>query len=286
MQHEKENKKTTVIAVDGFSAVSLPSSGRDASLLPRTDQEQSAFFGHRILVVDDNHVSQQIAAGILNRLGAIAHVAEDGAQAHELHVANSFDLVLMDCNMPRVDGYEATRRIRAADGIRRHTPIIALTAGTGQDDRYKCLAAGMDDFLPKPIRPPMLAGILGKWLPPRSGAAILASAAPDELEMVHAMFGKDFAELVALYRADSPPRIAALHNAIACGDMQHVTRIAHAFSGSSASIGATRLAGLCKDLEAFAKAGAFARADAQLGLIESEYTRVSDKLQQLLNKSS
>lgn len=242
------------------------------------------FAGRRLLVADDNPVNQHIALRMLEKLGCKADVAANGLEAVDMHADAGYDLILMDCEMPEMDGFQATVRIREAEGASRRTPVIALTACTGQGEREQCLEAGMDDFLSKPIRPRVLKDMLGRWLP-QATAAPEETPVPectDELDAVHEMFGADFSELAALYRNDSPPRIAKLGEALAAKDSTMVAKVAHAFSGSSASIGATGLSALCKELELRAKAGTLEGFEQRMTAIEAEYRRVSDKLQSML----
>jgi PAS domain S-box-containing protein len=119
----------------------------------------------RILLVEDNAVNRRVAIAMLERLGFAAQVASDGAAALDRWRADTYDLILMDCQMPRLDGYEATERIRLAEPDGTRVPIIALTAGTMVGDRERCLAAGMDDYLSKPLNVTVLGAMLDAWLP-------------------------------------------------------------------------------------------------------------------------
>jgi CheY-like chemotaxis protein len=120
----------------------------------------------RILVAEDNPVNQQLARAMLKRFGYQADVAGNGQEAVDGVMAVSYDLVLMDCQMPVMDGFEATRIIREREGDARHTRIIAVTANAMEGDRERCLAAGMDDYLPKPFRAADLKRVLARWLSP------------------------------------------------------------------------------------------------------------------------
>ncbi len=122
-----------------------------------------------ILLVEDNPVNQMVASKQLELLGFRAEAVDDGQQALDALEQHDYDLVLMDCQMPNLDGYEATRRVRAQEGDRKHTPIIAMTAHAVKGDREKCLAAGMDDYLSKPFRETELETMLERWLYAESG---------------------------------------------------------------------------------------------------------------------
>ena len=121
--------------------------------------------GARLLVADDNHINQVVAVTMLNRLGYSADVAQNGREAVEMRARNDYAAVLMDCQMPELDGYEATREIRRAEDGGRRIPIIAMTAHSMIADRDKCLEAGMDDYISKPVRSPALEAILTRWAP-------------------------------------------------------------------------------------------------------------------------
>jgi CheY-like chemotaxis protein len=122
----------------------------------------------RILVVEDNAINQKVAVHLLSRLGYLSHVAGHGAEALEMVQKYPYDLVLMDCQMPVMDGFEAARAIRAAGEPFMCVPIVALTASVLPGQRAKCLAAGMNDYLAKPVRKEALDAILQRWLPARA----------------------------------------------------------------------------------------------------------------------
>ena len=120
-----------------------------------------------MLVVEDGEINQLVATGILESLGYHVTVADDGYQALDALERSTYDAVLMDVRMPNLDGYGATAEIRVREGDRRHTPIIAMTASAIEGDREQCLAAGMDDYIAKPIDRITVDGVLGRWVPAR-----------------------------------------------------------------------------------------------------------------------
>ncbi|HJV52580.1 MAG TPA: response regulator, partial [Noviherbaspirillum sp.] len=244
-----------------------------------------AFAGRRVLVADDNPVNRQVAQRMVQNLGCAVDMAADGEQALAMHAAQPYDLILMDCQMPQLDGYQATGRIRALEGAASRVPVIAVTACATPGEREKCLACGMDDFIAKPVRPHLLAAAIGRWLgaaPEKAPQPGAHAACADELDVVRDMFGADFAELARLYQKDSPPRIAALQQAGAAQDYPHMAKVAHALSGSSVSIGATGLSTLCKELELCAKAGAVDDFTDRLAAIEAEYDRIGARLRSMV----
>lgn len=239
----------------------------------------------RVLIADDNPVNRELAMRMLRQLGCQADAATDGAEALAAHRAHPYDLILMDCEMPHLDGYTTTRALREDESARktRRTPVLALTAHTGAQQEARCRAAGMDGVLPKPLRPPMLGEVLMRWLV--APLPVAASAMPncgDELEAVRDTFGADFNTLATLYLQDAPPRLAGLHDALRRSDLARLARLAHALSGSSASIGASGLAQLCHELELCAKAERKEEFATRMAAVENEYERVVGKLHALL----
>ena len=118
----------------------------------------------RLLIVEDNPINQKLAQRALSRLGFTTHVSNDGQEAIRAVQSHTFALILMDCMMPRMDGYEATRQIRAFEGTQRHTPIVAFTADKTAGCRERCLAAGMDDYLTKPLNLELLETTIQRWV--------------------------------------------------------------------------------------------------------------------------
>ena len=258
-----------------LAAVSLP------------EEEPFSFSEYRILVADDNAVNQRVAVHMLERLGCKADVASNGHLAIEMHAKQAYDLLLMDCQMPQLDGYQAAMHIRAMETIGEHVPIIALTANVIQGEREKCLMAGMDDYLSKPLQSRMLRDVLIRWLSPAQVTTILQRLPPaspaeeNDFAAVQQLLGKDFPEIVLLFQNDNSQRIVSLQNAD--GDMRQVATLAHLLSGSSASMGARKLASLCQQLDVQAKTGLTTEdLKKNVDQIALEYAEVMCQLQSMV----
>ena len=246
----------------------------DAAALPppaaeATDIDQrwaATLRGARVLVVDDNALNLTVAAELLQAVGAEVLLAHDGGMALDLLSRTSVDCVLMDMQMPGMDGMETTRRIRTTLGLTR-LPVVAMTANARREDQAECLATGMDDFLTKPVVPAALYATVARWV----GTASAAGAAPDVPESTPAVPGEtgsdapvfDPAPLTGLARgkvqtlqalsrafAQTMSRtMPDMNRALAAGDGQALRALGHKLKSSSASLGAMALAQACRDLE-------------------------------------
>lgn len=244
-----------------------------------------AYTHTRVLAVDDNPVNLQIAERMLARFGCQVDTAGDGQQALRMVHIRNYDLILMDCQMPNMDGYQTTALLRAAETGDEHVPIIGWSSGVNRSERDTCLAIGMDDFIFKPIRMRPLSDMLSRWLKPVSTERSMVRN-DDELEATQEMFGADFAELVDLFLTDSPKRFVFLHEAILANDAPTVAKFAHVLCGSTSSIGATTLAALCRELEIRAKNNILGDASLRLTEIELEYARIDKKLREMLSRTA
>jgi PAS domain S-box-containing protein len=234
---------------------------------------------HRVLVVEDNPVNRELAAEQLRVLGHHGDIVGDAQAAFDALSRHDYDLVLMDCEMPVMDGYQATREIRRRESGGRHVVIIAMTANATHEQRDRCLEAGMDDFLSKPVRLQTLEAMLESWSAGwngvRSGVAMksakefapppsahgaphseseLDSQTLSELRELSKATGDDvLRKLVETFLSELPERLAALKSALDAGDLVALGRAAHAMK-SAASIGALRYANLCGTVESHALA--------------------------------
>jgi signal transduction histidine kinase/DNA-binding response OmpR family regulator/HPt (histidine-containing phosphotransfer) domain-containing protein len=242
---------------------------------PRTDV--------RILVAEDNIVNQKVAVRQLARLGFSADAVANGLEAVEAVSRRRYALVLMDVQMPEMDGFTAAREIRRR-GIA--VPIVALTANALSGDRERCLEAGMNDYLSKPVAESDLAHVLAACVPPPPNGGPAAGPPLDEatLAALRDLAGgsADFIrELAVIYLADAPARLASIREALSRGDARGVADAAHALKSSSGNVGATRLLRLCADLEALGRGGVREGVDETVRMVEAEYARVEQKLLEL-----
>jgi signal transduction histidine kinase/HPt (histidine-containing phosphotransfer) domain-containing protein/ActR/RegA family two-component response regulator len=240
-----------------------------------------------VLVADDSRVNQKVVVGMLERLGCQAEVVSTGVAAVEAVARRQYALVLMDCQMPGMDGYEATRRIRSSEGSRRRTPILAMTASALKGDRERCLEAGMDDHLPKPFSLEELAVVLRRYSgddeeePAEGSAGHPADAAagsldPHVLADLHALGPEFVRESVALFLGTTPKKLSALEDALRRGDRAGLEQKAHGLRGSCGLIGAPRMMALCARLE---ELGADADASALVDSVLAEFRNVEAALQ-------
>jgi two-component system, sensor histidine kinase and response regulator len=218
--------------------------------------------GRRVLVAEDNEINQFAAIRMLQKLGYEAEVAEDGRQAVHMAQRGRYTAIFMDCQMPELDGYEATAAIRRHEGDGAHTPIVAMTANTMSGDRERCLAAGMDDYLAKPLRLESLSAVCERWSPieapvPAPVAAPVAPAANLFECGVLAEFASpvQIAGLLSIFVTQLHDGMLELGEAVSAGDSEAAARIAHRLKGSAATVGAGAVADLMHAIAHDTRAG-------------------------------
>lgn len=211
--------------------------------------------GH-ILVAEDNPTNQMVAIGILDALGYSCDVVSDGVSALAALETAEYAAVLMDCQMPGMDGYAATGEIRRRQGPARHSPVIAMTAAAIEGDRQRCLDAGMDDYISKPVRAEHVEAVLARWVPQPANPA-----APDltdeividqsQLDMLRQLSpnGSLLKEVVDAFLVEIPTNLAALSQAVTDADPAAIGHAAHRLRGGAVSLGANTVAELCSQLE-------------------------------------
>ncbi|WP_372729538.1 response regulator [Nocardioides sp.] len=225
---------------------------------------------HRILVVEDNTLNQLVAAGILESLGYEAVTASDGIEALEILESEQFDAVLMDVQMPRLDGYGATRRLRERESDGRRIPVIAMTAAAVEGERERCLAAGMDDFLTKPVDQAGVAAILREWLdddhiwvePDRPAAAPPAQEPPrqeplrgldipriDELRDLDPGDTSYLDRAIGNFVTRTPTTLETIRTAWRTGDSAQLKAVSHKLAGGALNLGVERAGRIAQQIE-------------------------------------
>ena len=282
---EARQEATRAAAQSRWGAQSRPIPESTAPLLSRGKPP-------RILLAEDNMVNQRVAQRILERMGCRVDAVANRLEAVQAVEAAPYDLVLMDCQMPEMDGYEATREIRRRS---RTVPIIAVTANAMAGDRDRCLAAGMDDYIAKPIQEPELRRILHGFLsaaaPGEEDAPVSPEPGPDgvadavnartlaNLRRLQPDGGDDLlAELAEMFSTSAPELLAEIREGVMSDDAATVRRAAHTLKGSAANLGAERLATLAHELQQLGEAGAMEEAGAKAAEAEEEFRRVEAAL--------
>jgi two-component system sensor histidine kinase/response regulator len=249
---------------------------------PDAPETPSPATGGQVLVAEDNPVNRLVIEAMLRQRGLTVDVAEDGSQALSM-LAPAHLAVFMDCQMPDVDGYEATGRIRAAESGGVHVPIIAMTAHALEGDRERCLRAGMDDYLSKPLRSQDLDVVLERWVRVAATTDGRAEVEPliDEARVrsLCADYPSMADELWKVFNRATPPLIGELRDALERGDDDQRRRLAHKLRGSSETVGATRMAALSGTLEQGGGDGV-----ALVEELESAYARTRDELLRLASE--
>lgn len=249
----------------------------------------------RVLVAEDHPLNQRVTKVMLEQLGFHVDVVSDGAAAVRAAARTAYDAIFMDCQIPVLDGYRAAAAIRSHRGPSWRAPIIAVTASGAESNRQRCLDAGMDDFLTKPLSLKTLAAALARATPDRSVDARTGDAADDStatsrdeagrsvldvkvvarLERLGEAAGQDlFAQLTVLFLADAGTLLVALREALDRNDAAAVVEVAHTLGGAGANLGATELARVCAQLSAIGTGDALVGAGAVFDAVEAELMRV------------
>lgn len=264
--------------------------------------EPAVAHGHasRVLVTDDNDLNRLVASEYLRHLGAEVEMATGGEEAVARTAAGGLDLVFMDCQMPGLDGYEATRRIREREGEGQRLPIVAMTANAMPGERERCLAAGMDDYVSKPVREADLARLLRRWVPgAASGGARAAPIRTPGVQAASPTAGaltgiiapgpgvSDVADrLIARFLRDAPAQVAEVGEALMANDLTRAARAAYSLRGAARAIGAHDVQGLCQAIEEAVEGGALSEAWAGYARLEGESARTLDGLRHLQKENA
>ena len=273
--------------------------------LPESQDPDKNFPSYQVLVVEDNIINQMVVRDMLTQMGCIVAVAENGKQALELLMQHGqYDLILMDCYMPEMDGFATSRAIRQREFYhdeQPHTPIIALTANAMTGDRERCLAAGMDDYLTKPIKSEDLRKMLSHWVVEKSLQPLTTlsqnynsmtdtikimpthSTAPQSViaplltlditileRLQKELRGRSIDWLLDIFIQEYPRYLTTINQALSQQDSHALFQAAHKLKGSAANLGAKKMAEICVQLEAFSRIGAFPEATRLVSSLEEE----------------
>jgi PAS domain S-box-containing protein len=256
--------------------------------LPRTNLH--------VLLAEDNITNQLVASGILRKLGLRVDVVANGREALQALRSIPYDMVLMDVQMPEMDGLEATHAARAAGSgiLNGKIPIIAVTAHAMQGDREECLAAGMDDYIAKPVTPASLSELMEKWISkldaasPRASERERPSCAPDAEDTVfgeaaflaRSMGDRNLAGIVACgFLEDIPTQIEALRGFVQAGDAKGIERQAHTIKGAAAAVGGEMVLAVAASLEQVGRAGTLDNAKTALAELEHQFDRLKKAIE-------
>ena len=300
-QHELRDALATVV---GRGAEGAAGGRGDAPLVTRNVlREARAQSRARVLVAEDNLVNQMVALRMLERLGYRVDVVANGAEALEEVAHGHYDAVLMDVQMPEMDGYEATAKIRDLEGAAGHTPVIAMTANALEGERDEALSAGMDDYVAKPVKAEELDRVLRRWTSRAEGTTAPEGATeggdapnaappldPEMIETLRSLQEEGepdlLAELAGMFFDDAALRLKELRDAIGEADAGRVRGAAHALKGSSGNMGATRMHEVCAELEGAGESGDLAAAPRLLERLEGELSLARPALEAEVARSA
>ncbi len=236
-------------------------------------EKENTTFQTKVLLAEDNLINQQVATGVLRKLGCQVDLAIDGREAISGFKKHCYDIIFMDCQMPRMDGYEATkeiRRLETSSSEKNHIPVIALTANALSGDREKCLTAGMDDYISKPFDIKRIRKVLMHWLPdklkvaaanppqqenhgvtePKDASSVINYKVLESIRNLQCRGTEDIlTKIITLFLEETPKQLAELHQAIQDHNANKVCAIAHSLKSSSANLGAIKLSEHLNKLE-------------------------------------
>ena len=289
----------------------LQASSAPVSAVPKAiavEKQPLKLHGH-VLLAEDNPVNQVVAKAMLGALGLTVDIANQGQEAVQMAGQQAYDLILMDCQMPVMDGFQATAAIRQHVPVdRARIPIVALTANAMEGDRNRCLAAGMDDYLAKPYSKEQLLQVMNRWLAPAAPSA--RDAIPGEANGTDSSGGKEETtaldhrvldqlreldpsgglgftlKILKIYLETSEGYLRQMEHGIATNDAEELRRTAHALKSSSANAGATTLSALFKQLEDHGSAGNLERVPPLIEQVRREYHRAITEMRYLLAKNA
>jgi CheY-like chemotaxis protein len=260
-----------------------------------------------VLLVEDNPVNQEVGRTMMEAFGCRVDVVSNGAEVLDRMEASRYDIIFMDCEMPVMDGFEATRLIRWREKQqgRSRAAIVALTAHASVQDRSRCLEAGMDDYLGKPFRLQELSRMMEKWrvrisaldsepssqgfvsdsgLPENVAEDYLDRGSLDNIRSLGPNGPRMLSTVIGIYLNDSPILIDRLSETFDAADVEGVAKAAHALKSASAGLGAATLAVMCKHVEDIARGNSMDGAGTLISRIRLEYEKVKEALKREIQK--
>ncbi len=272
-----------------------PAGSLHLDALPVGEPDAPTAVNARVLLVEDNRMNQRVAAGILRRFGCEVDIAENGLEAVNRFKREPGDMIFMDVHMPVMDGFEATQKIREYEGVLSRVPIIAMTALAMEGDRRRCLQAGMDDYMSKPVGSKSIQNILMKHgpgprpaadppdamdPPPGTGDEALPVMNPGQLLDISGHDEETIRELIHEFMKDAPAYLDDLTDAVRTGDAKRIFRKAHRLKGLAANAGGEKMREMLLEIENGARGGEFDPAAWSLPLLETELDHLKKTLEE------
>lgn len=265
----------SIISVCGGGETIMSSSAADIRL---KKGNQVAERSELILIAEDYPINQQVAQLYLDEMGFASHIASNGNEALEALSKTNYDMILMDCQMPERDGFSTAQAVRKAELLTgRHIPIIAMTAHAMGGDRERCLSAGMDDYITKPVDPDQLKKMIDTWLPLKPGGPRVGEL-PVDLSALHGRYKESGQKLLNQFLQDAPPDLSKLKNAYSSKKNVEFLQILHGFKSICGAIFATKMRSTCVNLESAAREGAWREVPGLLQRLEKEMIEVQEFL--------
>ena len=269
-------------------------SGTPTSVFGASGQHPGDPARARILLAEDNPANRKLALAMLAALGYPAQAVSNGLEAVAAAARRDYDAILMDCRMPQMDGFQATAEIRRRESPRTRVPIIAMTADAMEGDRKRCLEAGMDDYVSKPVSLESLQEVLARWLPRADPTSVVVEPTASEdgsddepiLDPTVMAILRGLGEgtpggppaLVSEFLEDAASNLDRVQDALERGELRTAAERAHALGGTAATFGARRMGGLSRVLQRRSAEGDAARAREALAGLHEEFRRVRDAL--------
>jgi len=247
------------------------SAQKAAQAAPKAKNQKRPFF--KILLVEDNSANQLVAKMQLKNLGYDVDIAANGLEALDALGRISYDLVLMDCQMPEMDGFTATEELRRREADRKHTPVVAMTANAMAGDKERCIASGMDEYISKPVRPEALRAAIAKWdvdFDPEPLQNLRDMAGPEDASMVE--------QVVSEYLKSASENFSKIKESYSSGNAKALQDSAHALKGASGNVGAKTLQKIAAHLEALARSGRLAGGAELIAALDTEFPAIQEKL--------